>query len=169
MEDILIRKEGNIAVISINRPKVLNAFRSQTHRELTEAVKEAGNDPDIYVIILNSSIEKAFTAGGDIKEESLLTGETAYEFSKLGQECAMAIYNSPIPVIAAVDGYCLGGGMELVLAADITVAAKTAKIGIPTINLAGIPCWTATQLLPRIAGASCGSFHLYFQSCSNRS
>ena len=157
MEDILIRKEGNIAVISINRPKVLNAFRSQTHRELTESVKEAGNAPDIYVIILNSSIEKAFTAGGDIKEESLLTGETAYEFSKLGQECAMAIYNSPIPVIAAVDGYCLGGGMELVLAADITVAAKTAKIGIPTINLAGIPCWTATQLLPRIAGASCAS------------
>jgi enoyl-CoA hydratase/carnithine racemase len=69
----------------------------------------------------------------------------------------MAIYRCPVPVIAAVDGYSLGGGMELILAADITVAAKTAKIGVPTINLGGIPCWTATQLLPRIVGHSCAS------------
>lgn len=154
MEDILMKKEGNIAVITINRPKVLNAFRSQTVAELTEAVRAAGEDEDIYAVILNSAVEKAFTAGGDIKEESLLTGETAYEFSKRGQECAMAIYNSPVPVIAAVDGYALGGGMELILAADITVAAKTARVGVPTINLAGIPCWTATQLLPRAVGVS---------------
>lgn len=155
MEDILMRKEGRIAIITLNRPKVLNAFRSQTIQELTDAVTKAGADPDTYVIVLNSSIDKAFTAGGDIKEESLLTGETAGGFSERGQACAMAIYNSPIPVIAAVDGYALGGGMELILASDITIAAKTAKIGIPTINLAGIPCWTATQLLPRIAGVSC--------------
>lgn len=154
MKDILMRKEGNIAIITLNRPEVLNAFRSQTLAELTEAVTEAGKDPDTYVIILNSSSGRAFTAGGDIKEESQLTGETASEFSERGQACAMAIYHSPIPVIAAVDGYALGGGMELILAADITVAAKSAKIGIPTINLAGIPCWTATQLLPRIAGPS---------------
>lgn len=154
MEDILMKKQGNIAIVTLNRPKVLNAFRSQTLQELTDAIIEAGKDPDTYVIILNSAIDKAFTAGGDIKEESQLTGETAYGFSERGQACAMAIYNSPIPVIAAIDGYALGGGMELILAADITVAAKTAKIGVPTINLAGIPCWTATQLLPRIAGAS---------------
>lgn len=154
MKDILMRKEGNIAIITLNRPEVLNAFRSQTLTELTEAITEAGKDPDTYVIILNSSSGRSFTAGGDIKEESQLTGETAYEFSERGQACAMAVYHSPIPVIAAVDGYALGGGMELILAADITVAAKSAKIGIPTINLAGIPCWTATQLLPRIAGPS---------------
>lgn len=157
MEDILVRKEGHIAFVTIDRPKVLNAFRSQTLRELTEAVIEAGKDPDNYVIILNSSIGKAFTAGGDINEESRLTEETAVDFSKRGQTCAMAIYNSPIPVIAAVDGYALGGGMELILAADITIAAKTAKIGVPTINLGGIPCWTATQLLPRIVGPSCAA------------
>ncbi len=154
MEDILLTKEGKIAVITINRPKVLNAFRAQTHRELTEAVIEAGKDPDIYAIVLNSAIEKAFTAGGDIKEESMLTAENAHEFSEVGQKCAMAIYNSAVPVITAVDGYALGGGMEIILASDITVAAKTAKIGVPTINLAGIPCWTATQLLPRVAGPS---------------
>ncbi len=157
MENVLIKKEGHIATISLNRPKVLNAFNSQMLDDLTAALKETGKDPDIYVIILNSSIEKAFTAGGDIKEESQLTYDTAYDFSKRGQECAMAIYRSPVPVIAAVDGYSLGGGMELILAADITVAARTAKIGVPTINLGGIPCWTATQLLPRIVGHSCAS------------
>lgn len=157
MENVIVKKEGHIATISLNRPKVLNAFNSAMLDDLTTALKETGKDPDIYVIILNSTLEKAFTAGGDIKEESQLTYETAYDFSRRGQECAMAIYRSPVPVIAAVDGYSLGGGMELILAADITVASKTAKIGVPTINLGGIPCWTATQLLPRIVGHSCAS------------
>ena len=157
MENVLIKKEGNIAIISLNRTKVLNAFNSEMLADLTNAIVEVGKDPDTYVIILNSSIDKAFTAGGDIKEEAQLTYDTAYDFSRRGQECAMAIYNSPIPVVAAVDGYALGGGMELILAADITVAAKTAKIGVPTINLGGIPCWTATQLLPRIVGHSVAS------------
>lgn len=157
MKTVLIKKEGHIATVTLNRPEVLNAFNSQMLQELTDAIKEAGRDPDTYVIILNSAIPKAFTAGGDIKEEAQLTYETAYDFSKRGQECAMAVYHSPVPVIAAIDGYALGGGMELILAADITVAAKTAKIGVPTINLGGIPCWTATQLLPRIVGHSCAS------------
>lgn len=157
MENVLIKKEKNIAVISLNRPEVLNAFNSQLLHELTVAIKDVGTDPDIYVIILNSTVEKAFTAGGDIREEAQLNYETAYDFSRRGQECAMAIYNSPVPVIAAVNGYALGGGMELILAADITVVAKNAKIGVPTINLGGIPCWTATQLLPRLVGYSCAS------------
>jgi len=157
MKNVLIKKEGHVAVVSLNRTKVLNAFNSEMLADLTNAIKEVGKDPDIYAVILNSSIEKAFTAGGDIKEEAQLTYDTAYDFSKRGQECAMAIYNSPVPVIAAVDGYALGGGMELILAADITVAAKTAKIGVPTINLGGIPCWTATQLLPRIVGHACAA------------
>lgn len=154
MENILIKKEGNIAIISLNRPKALNAFNSQMHIELTAAIKEINIDPDIYVIILNSNIDKAFTAGGDIKEEAQLTYDTAYDFAKVGQDCIMAIYNSAVPVIAAVDEYALGGGLEIILAADITVASKTAKIGIPTINLGGIPCWAGTQLLPRVVGYS---------------
>ncbi len=157
MENILINKDGNVAVVSLNRTNVLNAFNSEMIADLTNAIIETGKDPDVYAIILNSSIGKAFTAGGDIKEEAQLTYDTAYDFSKRGQECAMAIYDCPVPVIAAVDGYALGGGMELILAADITVAAKTAKIGVPTINLGGIPCWTATQLLPRIVGHSVAS------------
>jgi len=157
MKYVEISKQDHITIVSLNRPEVLNAFNSQMLQDLTNAIKDAGNDPDTYVIVLNSVLAKAFTAGGDIKEESLLTQDNAYDFSQKGQECAMAIYRCPVPVIVAVDGYSLGGGMELILAADITVAAKTAKIGVPTINLAAIPCWTATQLLPRIVGHACAS------------
>lgn len=157
MNNILVNKEGHITILSLNRANVLNAFNSEMLVELTEAVKAAGQDPDTYVIVINSSLEKAFTAGGDIKEESLLTYETADNFSTKGQGCSMAIYNSPIPVILAINGYALGGGLELTVAADITIATKDAKIGIPTINLGGIPCWAGTQLLPRIVGHSVAS------------
>lgn len=154
MDYICTASLNHIATITLNRPQALNAFCSQMIDELTTAVTEAGNNPDNLVIVLNSSLEKAFTAGGDIKEEVLLNQDTAYEFAEKGKHCTMAVYNSPIPVICAVDGYALGGGMELILAADITVAAKTAKIGIPTINLGGIPGWGSTQLLPRLVGIS---------------
>ena len=108
MDDVLMKKEGNVAIITLDRPEVLNAFRSKTLEELTYSIRAAGKDPDIYAIILNSSIDRSFTAGGDIKEESLLTKETAYEFSKRGQDCAMSIYNSPVPDIAAIVVYALG-------------------------------------------------------------
>ena len=154
MEFITTKTQNHIVTITLNRPKALNAFNSQMLSELTEAVKAASGDPDNLVIILNSSIEKAFTAGGDIKEEVTLKPDTAFDFAQNGKACTMAIYNSPIPVICAIDGYALGGGMEIILAADITVATKAAKIGIPTINLGGIPGWGSTQLLPRLVGPS---------------
>ena len=154
MDFITSTSENHIVTITLNRPKALNAFHSQMLSELTDAILTASKKPEHLVIILNSSIEKAFTAGGDIKEEVLLTTDTAYDFAERGKACTMAIYHSPIPVICAVDGYALGGGMEIILASDITVAAKTAKIGIPTINLGGIPGWGSTQLLPRLVGPS---------------
>lgn len=154
MEHILVKKEEHITIITLNRPQKMNVFNSQMLDELTTALNAAGDDPDTYVIVLNSSITKAFTAGGDINEEGTLTSETAEEFSAKGQECMMSIYHNNVPVIVAVDGYALGSGMEVILAADITVAARSAKIGVPTINLGGIPCWGATQILPRIVGHS---------------
>ncbi len=154
MEFITSTVDNHIVTITLNRPKALNAFNSQMLSELTDAIISASADPNNLVIILNSSIKKAFTAGGDIKEEVLLTTDTAYGFAESGKKCTMAIYNSPIPVICAVDGYALGGGMEIILAADITIASKNAKIGIPTINLGGIPGWGSTQLLPRLVGPS---------------
>ncbi len=154
MDFITSTSQNHIVTITLNRPKALNAFNSQMLSELTDAILTASKNPEHLVIILNSSIEKAFTAGGDIKEEVLLTPDTAYDFAERGKTCTMAIYNSPIPVICAVDGYALGGGMEIILASDITVATKNAKIGIPTINLGGIPGWGSTQLLPRLVGPS---------------
>lgn len=160
MENVLVKKEGHIATVSLNRTKVLNAFNSEMLADLTATIKKAGKDPKVYVIILNSSIDKAFTAGGDIKEEAQLTYDTAYDFSRRGQECAMAIYNSPVPVIIAVDGYALGGGMELILAADITVAAKTAKIGVPTINLGGYPLLDSDTAASKDRGSFCSQRHI---------
>lgn len=157
MSNVLVKKENNITIISLNRPKALNAFNYDLFQDVIDALKEAAEDPDCYVVLINSALEKAFTAGGDIKEEAKLTYDTADYFSIKGQECTMAIYNSPLPVVLAVDEYALGGGLEIILAADITVAAKTAKIGIPTINLGGIPCWGGTQLLPRIVGRAVAS------------
>lgn len=157
MKDIITKKQDHITIITINRPQVLNAFRAQTVAELTDALISVGDDPDTRVIILNSSIERAFTAGGDIKEEYELDEQSAYDFAAAGKKCTQAIEENPVPVICAVDGYALGGGLELILAADITVAAKTAKIGIPTINLAGIPGWGSTQRLPRIVGPACAA------------
>lgn len=154
MEFITSTSKDHIVTITLNRPKALNAFNSQMLSELTDAILAASENPEHLVIIINSSIEKAFTAGGDIKEEVLLTTDTAYDFAERGKACTMAIYNSPIPVICAVDGYALGGGMEIILAADITVATKNAMVGIPTINLGGIPGWGSTQLLPRLVGPS---------------
>ncbi len=154
MEFITSTSQNHIVTITLNRPKALNAFNSQMLSELTDAILAAYENPEHLVIIINSSIEKAFTAGGDIKEEVLLTTDTAYDFAEHGKACTMAIYNSPIPVICAVDGYALGGGMEIILAADITVATKNAMVGIPTINLGGIPGWGSTQLLPRLVGPS---------------
>ncbi len=154
MEFITSTSKDHIVTITLNRPKALNAFNSQMLLELTDAIWAASENPEHLVIIINSSIEKAFTAGGDIKEEVLLTTDTAYDFAERGKACTMSIYNSPIPVICAVDGYALGGGMEIILAADITVATKNAMVGIPTINLGGIPGWGSTQLLPRLVGPS---------------
>lgn len=154
MENILFKKEGHIATITLNRPKALNAFSSTMLMELAEIFEDANKDSDIYCVILNSACEKAFTAGGDVKEENQMDAEAAYNFAVLGKRAMKAISSFHCPVITAVHGYCLGGGMEIILASDITIAAKSSKIGIPTINLGGIPGWGATQMLPRLVGAS---------------
>lgn len=118
MKDIITKKQDHITIITINRPQVLNAFRAQTVVELTDALISAGEDPDTRVIILNSSIERAFTAGGDIKEEYELDEQSAYDFAVAGKKCTQAMEENPVPVICAVDGYALGGGLENKLFAE---------------------------------------------------
>ena len=146
---MIYEKKGSIAQITINRPKALNAFNSQMLDELTEALALAEQDPEIRCVILTAAGERVFTAGGDIKEEVQLNEETAKAFSRRGKKMILSILNHRVPVICAVRGYALGGGMEMILAADFTIAASDAKIGIPTIKLGGIPGWGSTILLPK--------------------
>lgn len=157
MENILFEKyekNNRIAVITLNRPKALNAFNRELIIELTKTLEETKKDESIYCVVIKSCIAKAFTAGGDVKEENTLHGKDAYDFGLMGKKVMSLIEEIEVPVISAVDGYALGGGMGIILASDITVAAKTAKIGIPTINLGTIPGWGETQRLPRIVGKS---------------
>ncbi len=161
MEFMLYEKKNRTAVITINRPRALNAFNSQMLDELTEALETAENDHDVRCVIITAAGERAFTAGGDIKEEVKLNPETARAFSGRGKKCILSILNHRVPVISAVRGYALGGGMEIILASDITVAATDAKIGVPTIKLGGIPGWGCTVLLPRTVGASRAKELLY--------
>ena len=161
MEFMIYEKKGSIAQITINRPKALNAFNSQMLDELTEALALAEQDPEIRCVILTAAGERAFTAGGDIKEEVQLNEETAKAFSRRGKKMILSILNHTVPVICAVRGYALGGGMEMILAADFTIAASDAKIGIPTIKLGGIPGWGSTILLPKTVGASRAKELLY--------
>ncbi|MCI8453924.1 MAG: enoyl-CoA hydratase/isomerase family protein [Lachnospiraceae bacterium] len=161
MEFILYEKKENIAVITINRPRALNALNSQMLDELTEALALAEKDQQIRCVILTSAGGRAFTAGGDVKEEVKLQPEEAARFAERGKRCTLSVLNHRVPVICAVQGYALGGGMELILAGDITVAADDAKIGIPTIRLGSVPGWGSTVLLPRIVGVSRAKELLY--------
>ena len=151
---MIYEKKDTTALITINRPKALNAFNSQMLDELTEALEMAEKDTGVRCVILTAAGERAFTAGGDIKEEVQLNETTAEEFSRRGKKMIRSILNHRVPVICAVRGYALGGGMEMILAADITVAATDAKIG-------GIPGWGSTVLLPRTVGASRAKELLY--------
>lgn len=161
MELIIYEEKGPIAVLTINRPRALNAFNSQMLEELTEALRYAEENTEIRCVILAAAGERAFTAGGDIKEEVLLTSETARLFSERGKRLILSIRKHRVPVLCAVQGYALGGGMELILASDVTIAASNAKIGIPTIKLGGIPGWGSTVLLPRVVGESRAKELLY--------
>ncbi|MCD8121466.1 MAG: enoyl-CoA hydratase-related protein [Clostridiales bacterium] len=161
LEFMLYESKDHIAVITINRPRALNAFNSQMLDELTAALKQAEEDLDVRCVIITAAGERAFTAGGDIKEEVQLNPAEAAAFSERGKKCVLSIFHHRVPVISAVRGYALGGGMEIILASDITVAATDAKIGIPTIRLGGIPGWAGTILLPRTVGASRAKELLY--------
>lgn len=158
---VIYKKEANIATITINRPEALNAFNEDLLKQLIEAFETAEKDKEIYCVVLTAAGEKAFTAGGDIKQEILLEGDAARSFSQLGKRFMKSIYDSRTPVICAVDGYALGGGMEIILVSDITVATTKAKIGIPTIKLGTVPGWGSTQMLARVVGISRAKELLY--------
>ena len=152
MNNILVEKKEKIAVVTINRPKALNALNSETLEEIKQVVTELETDDEVRVVILTGSGEKAFVAGADIAEMSSLNTVEAYEFGKRGQSVFTLIENSTKPYIAAVNGFALGGGLELALSCDFRIASDNAKFAIPEVTLGVIPGFGGTQRLPKIAG-----------------
>ena len=151
-KNIKIEKKDGIALLKINRPQVLNALNKETISELTKAVKELDEDKNLKVVILTGEGDKAFIAGADIKQMSEMTSLEGKKFAELGHNMLFAIENSRLPYIAAINGYALGGGCEVLMACDICIAAKSAKIGQPEINLGVHPGFGGTQRLPRLVG-----------------
>ena len=147
----MLKKRDSIGIIKINRPKVLNALDKDTIHELLNAVTELENDKKIKSAILTGE-GKAFIAGADIKQMKDMTSLEAKEFAELGHSLPIRIEESRLPFIAAVNGFALGGGCEVMMACDICFASKNAKIGQPEINLGVNPGFGGTQRLPRIVG-----------------
>ncbi|MEJ5167501.1 MAG: enoyl-CoA hydratase-related protein [Thermoanaerobaculia bacterium] len=150
----VIKKERieKILLLKISRPEALNALNREVLNSLEEELEKAENDREIGGIIITGEGEKAFVAGADIKEFSSYGPVEAYRMAKRGQEIFSKIENFPKPVIAAVNGFALGGGCELALSCHIRIASKGAKFGQPEVNLGIIPGYGGTQRLPRIVG-----------------
>src|SRR3954463_12799728 len=152
LENVLYETKGAIAYVTLNRPKVLNALNQQTWKELRTVFEDARDDPDIRGVILTGAGDKAFIAGADISELAQVTAVEAEQSSAFGQGVLDVIENLGKPVIAAVNGFALGGGCETAMACTIRIAAENAKFGQPEVKLGVIPGGGGTQRLPRLVG-----------------
>jgi len=151
-ETIKIEREENIVWIVLNRPHRLNAFNDILVEELSEALDTVENDPSVRCVIITGEGDRAFSAGADITAFPKVTPVKAQEFSRRGQKVFSKIEEMSKPVIAAINGYALGGGLELALACDFRIASEHAELGTPEINLGIIPGWGGTQRLVRTVG-----------------
>lgn len=151
-QDILYGKEAGAATITINRPAVYNAFRNQTLDEMTDAFEDAARDESVGVIVLTGAGGKAFCTGGDVKEEDAFDSVKGRAHHRRLLRLAEVIRNCGKPVIAAVRGYCVGGGNSLMLLCDLTIATEGSKFGQVGPKMGSSPLWWSTQLLPRLVG-----------------
>ena len=149
---ILITKENGIGIVTVNRPESLNAMNKDVVIEFISKIEGLLSEEDIRVIIITGSGEKAFIAGADIKLMQKMNKSEAYEFANLGHKLANTVENSDKPVIAAVNGFALGGGSEIALACHIRVASDNAVFAQPEVKIGLLPGWGGTQRLPRIVG-----------------
>ena len=151
-DNLLLERDGAVAIVTINRPKVLNALNTATIDDLRRAILELKADAGIRVAILTGAGEKSFVAGADINELAVQTPTTGREHALAGQHVFDLIENMGKPVIAAINGFALGGGCELAMACTLRLAADTARLGQPEISLGLIPGYAGTQRLPRLVG-----------------
>jgi len=151
-ENVLYEKKGPIAYVTLNRPKVLNALNQATWRDLQAAFEAAREDNDVRGIILTGTGDKAFIAGADIAELSQVSAVEAEKSSSYGQAVLNLVENLGKPVIAAINGFALGGGCETAMACTIRIAVESAKFGQPEVKLGLLPGGGGTQRLPRLVG-----------------
>jgi enoyl-CoA hydratase len=148
---IEVERDAGIAVVRVNRSDAMNAVDVEHAEELRGRLTELAGDPETRVVVLTGAGEKAFIAGADIKYMQKLGVHEGLRWAELGQACAELLETMPKPTIAAINGYALGGGCELALACDLRLAASTAKLGQPEINLGILPGWGGSQRLARTA------------------
>ncbi len=153
-KNIKLELNEGVSLIAIDRPKSLNALNLETLKEIDQALEEVKENEEVKVVIITGAGEKAFVAGADISEMKDMNPLKAKEFAEFGQKVFRKIELMKKPVIAAVNGYALGGGCEMAMACDIRIASHNAKFGQPEVGLGIIPGFGGTQRLPRIVGMS---------------
>jgi enoyl-CoA hydratase len=151
-DNLLLEHDGAVAILTLNRPKVLNALNGPMLDELGRAMLDLKRDDTVRVVIITGAGEKAFVAGADINELAVQSPTSGREHALAGQHVFDLIENLGKPVIAAINGFALGGGCELAMACTLRLAADTAKLGQPEINLGILPGYAGTQRLPRLVG-----------------
>ncbi|MDR3564292.1 MAG: enoyl-CoA hydratase-related protein [Negativicutes bacterium] len=160
-QNVILEVQDGLAIITINRPKALNALNTETLNELKAAVIDSASNEATKVIIITGSGEKAFVAGADISQMRELSPLEGRKMTMLGQEVFAIIENLSKPVIAAVNGFALGGGCELAMACDFRIAAESAKFGQPEVNLGIIPGFAGTQRLARLIGRGRAKYYIF--------
>ncbi|MEM3597065.1 MAG: enoyl-CoA hydratase-related protein [Candidatus Bathyarchaeia archaeon] len=151
---IIYEKSEGIATITLNRPEALNAFSKEVVEEVLNALEDVKADENVRVVVLTGAGEKAFSTGADIKAMKGMNALKARELSLMGEKLCLALENLEKPVIAAINGYALGGGLEVAMACDIRIASENARMGQTEINIGLIPGWGGTQRLTRLVGAT---------------
>ena len=149
---IIYEKNEGVATITLNRPEALNAFSKEVVEEILHALEDVKTDEAVRVVVLTGAGEKAFSAGADIKAMVGMTALKAREMSFMGEKLCVGLENLEKPVIAAINGYALGGGLEVAMSCDLRIASENAKMGQTEINIGLIPGWGGTQRLTRLVG-----------------
>jgi enoyl-CoA hydratase len=149
---IIYEKSEGLATITLNRPEAMNAFSKEVEGEIMQALEDIKNDETVHVVVLTGAGEKAFSAGADIKAMKGMNALKARELSLMGEKLCCSLENLEKPVIAAINGYALGGGLEVAMACDFRIASENARMGQTEINIGLIPGWGGTQRLTRLVG-----------------